>query len=116
MRTLIYASLVVNVCVLIPVCLGLFSNADWTVPAYGSSTPARGILLAVYLAILIGSVGLLLKPIPSMVAALLLVQVTYKIITPMTVGTLSNPVVISNLAIAALHGVTLLAIWKTVVE
>jgi hypothetical protein len=112
MRALIYASLGLNIAVLVPVCLGLLSKADWTLSAYGADSPARGILLSVYLAILVASAGLLLKPIPAMVAALLLVQIIYKFTTPFTVGTVSNPVVISNLAIAAFHCITLWAIWR----
>ena len=47
-----------------------------------------------------------------MVAALLLVQVIYKVTTPFTVGSLGNPVVITNLAIAVFHSLTLWSIWK----
>lgn len=47
-----------------------------------------------------------------MIAALLLVQVIYKLLTPLTVGTLANPVVVSNILIAALHSATLLMIWR----
>jgi hypothetical protein len=112
MRALIYASLVLNIAVLVPVCLGLLAKAEWTISAYGPNTPARGILLSVYLAILFASTGLLVKPVPAMVAALLLVQIVYKFTTPFTVGTISNPVVMSNLAIAAFHCVTLWAIWR----
>jgi hypothetical protein len=112
MRALIHASLVLNVFVLVPVCVGLLSKAGWTDAAYGPDAPARGILLSVYLAILLCSVGLLVKPIPAMVAALLAVQIIYKFSTPFTVGSFSNPVVISNLAIAAFHSITLWAIWK----
>jgi hypothetical protein len=106
MRALIIASLGLNIAVLVPVCFGLVTRAGWTLAAYGPETPARGILLSVYLAILLGSVGLLFKPVPAMVAALLLVQIAYKLTTPLTVGTLANPVVVSNLAIAAFHAVT----------
>ena len=113
MRALIYASLGINIFVLVPVCLGLLNKADWTLPAYGPDTAARGILLSVYLAILVTSVGLLFKPIPAMVAALLLVQIIYKFSTPFTVGSFTNPVVISNLAIAAVHCVTLWVILKS---
>jgi hypothetical protein len=112
MRNLIYASLALNIAVLVPVCSGLLSNAGWTVPAYGPDSAARGILLSVYLAILIVSIGLLFKPLPMMVAALLLVQIIYKLTTPFTVGTTANPVVMANLAIAAFHCITLWAIWK----
>ncbi len=113
MRALIIASLGLNIVVLVPVCFGLLTKAHWTIPAYGTDTAARGILLAVYVAILICSVGLLAKPIPSMVAVLLLVQIIYKIITPFTVGNFANPVVVSNLAIAAFHSITVWVIWKS---
>jgi hypothetical protein len=75
MRFLIYASLGLNIFVLVPVCFGLLNKADWTLAAYGADTAARGILLSVYLAILVTSIGLLFKPVPAMVAALLLVQI-----------------------------------------
>lgn len=112
MRVLIYVSLAINIVVLVPVCLGLLNKADWTSAAYGPESAARGILLSVYLAILICSVGLFFKPVPAMVAALLLVQIVYKFSTPFTVGTLENPVVISNLAIAAFHCITCWMIWR----
>ncbi len=112
MRTMIFASLGINIIVLIPVCLGLFNKADWALAAYGPDTPARSILLSVYLAISICSAGLLFKPIPAMVAALLLVQIIYKATTPFTVGNFGNPVVISNLAIAAFHSLTLWVISR----
>ncbi len=112
MRALIYASLALNIAVLIPVCLGLLGKADWTLEVYGAETQARGILLSVYLAILLISVALLFKPLPAMAAALLLVQIVYKVTTPFTVGSFSNPVVVSNLAIAAFHSLTLAMIWR----
>jgi hypothetical protein len=40
------------------------------------------------------------------------VQVIYKITTPFTVGRLQNPIVISNLVVAALHSVTLVSIFR----
>jgi hypothetical protein len=117
MRILIYLSLALNIAVLVPVCHGLITKAGWTLAAYGPDSAARGILLSVYLAILICSAGLLFRPVPAAVAALLAVQIIYKLITPFTVGTpsapdIANPVVISNLAIAAFHLVTLLFIWR----
>lgn len=104
---MIVLSLLLNVAVLIPVTLGLLTSAAWAGEAYGPASPARGILLALYLAILLGSAALLLRPAPGMVAVLLAVQIAYKLMTPFTVGTLGNPVVASNLAIAAFHSVTL---------
>jgi hypothetical protein len=107
---LITVSLLLNVAVLVPVCAGLLRDARWVGRAYGAASAARGILLALYLAILIVSVGLLAVPAPTAVAALLCVQIVYKLLTPLSVGTVRHPVVLSNLAIAAVHGVTLTAI------
>lgn len=109
---MIKASLLLNIIVLIPVCYGLLSNANWTQISYGNHTPARSILLSVYIAILLCSIILLFKPDPKMVAALLCVQIIYKFITPFTVGTLSNSVVISNIFIAIFHCFTVFFIWK----
>ncbi|WDA42248.1 hypothetical protein [Erythrobacter sp. BLCC-B19] len=112
MPTMITLSLLLNIAVLLPVTGSILTNAGWVEAAYGPPSPARGILLAVYLAILAGSAALLWKPLPQMVAALLLVQIAYKLLTPFTVGTLANPVVLSNLAIAAFHAVTVTLIVR----
>jgi hypothetical protein len=112
MNLMITLSLLLNIAVLVPVCGGLLTNAKWAVDVYGVATPARGILLSIYLAI--GSISLLLLVLrdPKPVAALLLVQVVYKLLTPFTVGTIANPVVVSNLCIAAFHVLTLYLIWQ----
>lgn len=102
-------SLALNILVLIPVCSGLLFNANWAIDSYGTETPARGILLAIYLTILIFSAVLLFKFDAKMVVALLTVQILYKLLSPITVGTLTNPVIISNLLIAAFH---LISVWK----
>ncbi len=107
MRLMIVLSLLINVAVLVPVCAGLLVNAAWTTSAYGEATPARAILLSVYMAIGLCSVLLLIRREPKAVAALLLVQVLYKVTTPLTVGTVNNPVVESNLIVAAFHAATL---------
>lgn len=96
-------SLAVNVLVLVPVVGSLLTDAPWVSGALGPRSGARGILLAVYVAILVASLALLWRPEPGAVTALLAVQVVYKLLTPATVGTLRNPVVLSNLGIAALH-------------
>ncbi|MHA8091155.1 hypothetical protein V7S78_01435 [Aquirufa regiilacus] len=105
-------SLALNILVLIPVCSGLLFKADWAAESYGTETPARGILLAIYLTILIFSAVLLVKFDAKMVMALLMVQIVYKVLSPMMVGTLTNPVIISNLIIAAFHAVS---VWKLIV-
>ena len=102
-------SLIINILVLIPVCSGLFLKANWAVDSFGIETPARGILLSIYLAILIFSVVLLFKFDAKMVIALLSVQIIYKFLSPFVVGTLTNPVIISNIFIAAFHS---FSVWK----
>ncbi len=112
---MIVVSLVLNILVLIAVGGSLIGKAGWTRSAYGDRTPARDILLAIYLAILIASAGLLvghlLGPAPWMlggIVALLGVQIVYKVLTVVTVErALRNPVVLSNLGIAAVHAVTI---------
>lgn len=105
-------SLFLNILVLIPVCSGILLNANWAVDSYGIETPARGILLSIYLAILIVSAILFFKFDAKMVMALLVVQIVYKVFSPILVGTLTNPVIISNLFIAAFHAVS---VWKIIV-
>ncbi|MEM1261281.1 MAG: hypothetical protein AAGH76_02665 [Pseudomonadota bacterium] len=113
MHVLIIVSLLANVIVLVPVCYGLLVDASWTASAYGPPTDARQILLSVYLAIGLVSAVLLVLRDPRLVAALLAVQVAYKLSTPLTVGSIFHPVVMTNLAVAMLHMVTLVAIWRT---
>ncbi len=110
---MIILSMLLNIAVLVPVCHGLITDASWADAAYGSPSPARGIVLAFYLAILVASAVLLWRPVPEMITALLLVQIAYKLLTPITVGTIDNPVVVSNLAIAAFHAVTVALILKS---
>jgi hypothetical protein len=110
MKFFMLLSLILNVLVLVPVTIGLLSDANWVQQAYGPSTPARGILLSIYGAILLVSVWQLVAREPKVVASLLLVQVIYKLTTPFSTGDLKNPVVISNLVIATLHAITLYAI------
>lgn len=106
-------SLGLNVLVLVPVCLSLVGKAAWCDIAYGPDSPARGILLSIYLAILVASIGLLFRPLPAAILALLAVQVIYKVTTPFTVGTVFNPVVASNLAIALVHATTILLLVRS---
>ncbi|HSL60007.1 MAG TPA: hypothetical protein VK866_19330 [Acidimicrobiales bacterium] len=112
MRRMITLSLSLNIAVLVPIGTGLALDTGWVARAYGESTQARGILLSIYLAIAVLSLVLLIRPDRRMVAALLLVQVLYKVTTPFTVGTLENPVVLSNLAITAVHTATLLLMLR----
>jgi hypothetical protein len=104
---MVRVSLGLNIVVLVPVCSVLILNVTPFVDAWGLATPARGILLSMYLSIMILSVGLWKQRNPILVAPLLAMQICYKVTTPITVGTITNPVVISNLAIASVHAITL---------
>lgn len=105
--TLPVLSLWVNVAVLVPVCSGLLLKSPRMDAVFGPWSPARGILLSLYLTIAVASAGLLLWPNLTLTGGLLAMQVVYKLITPVTVGTVRNPVVVSNMLIAALHVATL---------
>lgn len=72
----------------------------------GALTPARGFLLSLWGTILVISIGLLFKHEPMLVAPLFPLQIIYKLTTPFTVGSFTNPVVISNVAIAPFHLIT----------
>ncbi len=105
-------SLILNIVVLIPVCFGLITDAEWAKSSFGTLSPARGILLSIYLSILIASLTLYFNMDVKFIASLLFVQIIYKLTTPFTVGTITNPVVISNLFIAVFHSLTLYSVWK----
>lgn len=104
---MIYISLAINIVALVPIVILMAMKSPLVDTAWGPITEARAILWSIYIAILVASIFLVFIPVVAFVAALLAVQVIYKLTTPFTVGTISNPVVISNLAISALHIATL---------
>lgn len=112
MKTMIRVSLGLNILVLTPIVLGMVIGSPIIDRAWEEFTASRGILTSIYFALLVLSTILIIKTIPVFVVPLLATQVIYKVTTPFTVGTLLNPVVISNLAIALLHLVTLWVIFK----
>lgn len=105
---MITASLLLNIFVLIPVCIGLVIDSDRVKKSAGEFTAGRGVLLALYLTILIASIILLLYAQHYFVFALLFVQVVYKLLSPITVKSIKNPIVISNIFIAVFHGITII--------
>ncbi len=111
MRVMIAASLLLNIVVLLPVCYGLALDLPWAQDAYGDRTPARGVVFALYAVIGLASVVLLVFHEPRLVVGLLMLQVSYKLLTPITVGSIGNPVVVANVLIATFHLVTLAVIW-----
>jgi hypothetical protein len=106
---MIYASLILNILVLLPVTAGLLLNLEKMHPVFGPKTTAREILLCLYLTILLGSVLLLfLGPhYLDYVRALLLSQIVYKVMSVILVADKKTPVIWFNLAIAVFHGFTL---------
>lgn len=114
----------INVAVLIPVTAGLMHEVERMNNVFGSKTPARDILLCIYLAILLLSAVLAValhfsntqKEALSAAAGLMAVQVIYKVLTGFIVsggvppGLPHNPVIISNQVIAAFHVATLGAV------
>lgn len=99
-------SLLLNILILIPICYLMLTNNVRMVETLGEFNPARGILVAIYMTILIASIGLLIFPDTKFSIALLLMQIVYKLLTPFTVKTLKHPFVISNVLIAIVHIVT----------
>ena len=112
MKKMIRISLGVNILVLTPIVFGMAIGSPIIDRAWDEFTASRGILSSIYFALLVLSTFLFIKTIPVFVVPLLATQVIYKITTPFTVGTLLNPVVISNLGIAVLHLVTLWVIYN----
>ncbi|MEY5002021.1 MAG: hypothetical protein RLZZ211_2057 [Bacteroidota bacterium] len=100
-------SLVLNIAVLIPICYLMITNNFRMVKTLGEFNPARGILLAIYISILLGSIFLLIAPDKKSIIALLAIQIVYKFLTPFTVKTIKHPFVISNILIALFHVLTL---------
>jgi hypothetical protein len=109
---MITASLILNIIVLIPVCFTLIMNFEEMQKTAGIFTPARGILLAIYLTILLASAFLLFFMDTKLAFALFVMQIVYKLISPVTVKTFKNPIVICNLLIAVFHLVTIYTMLK----
>jgi hypothetical protein len=110
---MITASLILNIAVLIPVCYFMLTNNYRMVKTLGDFTPSRGILLAIYTTILLASILLIFFPDVKLAFALFFMQIVYKFLSPFTVKTLKNPVVISNIFIAIFHLVTIYTMIKT---
>jgi len=110
---MIIASLILNIIVLIPVCFSLITNQEGMQKVAGIFTPARGVLLAMYLTILLASSILLVFNQPILSFALFLMQIVYKFLTPFTVRTIKNPIVISNLFIAIFHVITVITMLNS---
>lgn len=109
---MITASLILNIAVLIPVCYFMLTNNFRMVKTMGEFSPSRGILLAIYTTILLASILLIFFADVKLAFALFFMQIVYKLLSPFTVKTFKNPVVISNIFIAIFHLVTIYTMIK----
>jgi len=112
-----YISHTANVILLIAVCSALFRDAPGMADAFGPGSLARCILACVYLSTLIASAYALAMaaygaPQTAVQIAIVLfpLPIIYKTASAFTVG-IDNPVVEANLAVVALHSVTLTTLW-----
>lgn len=110
---MITASLILNIAVLIPVCYFILTNNYRMDKTFGTFTAARGILLSIYTTILLASILLLLLPDSKLAFALFFIQIVYKLLSPFTVKTFKNPVVISNIFIAFFHIATIYTMMES---
>lgn len=112
---MILVSLLANVLGLIPVLLLLARDAPLAGRVLGPDGPARRVLAAIYATVLMASLFLLWRYLaadpraPGWIEALLAGQVAYKLGTLVLIGPRSL-LVQGNLALAALHLVTLLTL------
>jgi hypothetical protein len=111
---MIIVSLVGNILCLVPVCSLIVSEVPGFIDAFGPALRARQILLAIYISIIVSSGLLLWLRDERMVATLLFVQIVYKVLSPLTVFSLTNPIVLFNLGFALLHSMTCCLIYKRV--
>lgn len=114
---MIVVSAALNVAVLAAVTVSFAADAEWIRSAYGDRTPARDILLSIYIAVLIASIALVIGLASGTwwtrgaAVGLLTAQILYKLLTAILVRrALRNPVVLSNLGIAFVHTVTVIAV------
>jgi hypothetical protein len=107
-------SFAVNVVVLVPVLVLMWRGGPAADAAFGPDTPARRILACVYAAIAIASATALGWPDKAVDVAhtLLPLQIAYKLMTAPAVGA-KSPVAMANLAIAALHGATMVSLYTS---
>lgn len=88
-------------------------DARWARVFYGQQSPARRVMLSVYLASLLVSLLMLLGLLPMFVLPLLMFQIAVKLFSPIAFGTFRHPIVIIYLSVATLHSVTLCNIWPS---
>ena len=109
-------SVILNLLVLIPVVSVILLNLVQVERVWGENQPSREILVSIYIAILLASIGLyFLKGQTQLIVTVTVfsLQIIYKTLTAVLVtDAFSNPVVLSNLAINVVHISTLYVVFK----
>lgn len=115
---LLTLSHLVNVIIVTIIPVLIARDAPAMRASYGPDSAARRILACLYATIAVASAVALIAQLNGDLALSLVIasvlfpmQITYKLLTLPAVGW-TNPVVKSNLAIAALHAVTLSVLWR----
>lgn len=101
--TPLVVALWLNIAVLVPVVTVMLFVPRLAIRLYGQVTPARGVVLALYLTLIATSVLFLVWPLEPGIITLLAVQVSYKVLSAFTIRVLTSPLVIGNLLIAAIQ-------------
>ena len=109
-------SIILNILVLIPVVSVILFNLVQVERVWGINQPSRQILVSIYIAILIASIGLyFLKGQTKLIVAstVFSMQIMYKTLTLfLVVNAITNPVVLSNLVINVVRVSTLVIVLK----
>jgi hypothetical protein len=115
-KQLVNLSTILNIVVLIPVISVILLDLDRVEPFWGVDQASRQILTSIYIAILASSIALFfLKDKTKLIVATTIfsLQIIYKTLTAvLVINAFINPVVLSNLAITAVHLFTLYTIFK----
>ena len=115
-KQLVNLSTILNIVVLIPVISVILLDLDRVEPFWGVDQASRQILTSIYIAILFASIALFfLKNKTKLIVAttIFFMQIIYKTLTAvLVINAFINPVVLSNLAITAVHLFTLYTIFK----
>jgi ABC-type uncharacterized transport system permease subunit len=115
-KRMLYVSSILNIFVLIPVISVILLDLLQVERVWGTNQASRQILVSIYIAILLASIGLLfLRGQVKIVVSITVfsMQIIYKFLTALiVVDSLSNPVVLSNLAINIVHLMTIFTVFK----
>ena len=115
-KRMVTISTILNIVVLIAVISVILLDIDRVERFWGINQASRQILTSIYIAILVASIALFfLKDKPKLIVATTIfsMQIIYKTLTAfLVVNALTNPVVLSNLAITIVHLLTIYTIFK----